>query len=134
MRILERIVTKVERGRWADLAAIERRFEELESQWGFPPAKRYRAGAGTLDMNTMVLEREWDSYAAREQAYEKAMASEVWHAVGRDSYGVIGTTQAEFFHPVDLDTLAARPAKKDENTIDGRPVIARLPGGMDIIK
>jgi hypothetical protein len=134
VRILERIVTKVERGRWADLASVERRFEELESQWGFPTARRYRAGAGSLDMNTMVLEREWDSYAAREEAYERAMENEDWHALGRESYGIIGSTQAEFFHPVDLDELASRPARKDMETIAGRPVVARLPGGMDVIK
>jgi hypothetical protein len=134
MKILERIVTTVERGRWSELAEIEERFEELESKWGFPPARRYRAGASGHNMNTMILEREWDSYAAREAAYERAMADEGWHAVGRDSYGIIGSSQAEFYHPVELAVLKGRPARAKEETIAGRTVVARLPGGMDVIK
>ncbi|MBI3751781.1 MAG: hypothetical protein HY263_09040 [Chloroflexi bacterium] len=134
MKILERIVTTVERGRWAELAEVEERFEKIESAMGFPPARRYRAGASAHNMNTMVLEREWDSYAAREAAYERAMADEAWHAVGRDSYGIIGATQAEFYHPVDLAVLKGRPGRAKGETIGGRDIVARLPGGMDVIK
>lgn len=134
MKILERIITEVERGRWAEVAEIEERFEELEKEFGFPPARRYRAGASGLSMNTMILEREWDSYSAREEAYERAMGSDAWHAIGRDSFGTIAGTQAEFYHPIDLQVLKRRPSRAEEETIGGRPVVAHLPNGMDVIK
>jgi hypothetical protein len=132
MRILERIITRVERGRWAELAAIEQRFEAVERKYGFPPAHRYRAGAGGSDMNTMVLHREWESYAAREKAYESALGDSEWQKVGADSRGIIASSQAEFYHPMDLAELSKRAA--DEGTVGGRPVIAHLPGGMDVVK
>lgn len=132
MRILERIITRVERGRWAELAAIEQRFEAVERKYGFPAGHRYRAGAGASDMNTMVLHREWESYAAREKAYESALADPEWQKVGADSRGIIASSQAEFYHPVDLAELSKHATA--EAAAGGRPIIAHLPGGMDVVK
>jgi hypothetical protein len=133
MNIMERVIIKVRPNRWKELEKLELEYEVMEREWGFPTMRRYRPGASGMNMDVLIIEREWESYAAREKAYEKAMANKEWHILGRRSHSISESVQAEFFHPLlwNIDSLKELP---EEETIAGRPVIAHLPNGMDVIK
>ena len=61
MRIMERLIQKVDRTSWSKKIAIEKRYEVVEARLGFPPSRRYRAYIGANDTNTRVIERDWSS-------------------------------------------------------------------------
>lgn len=167
MKIMERVIVKVRSGMWDALERLELEFEALEGQWGFPANVRYRPGASGMVMDLLVIEREWESYAAREAAYEKALVNHEWHLLGKRSHAVVESVQAEFYHPVywrpedlkplpdketldkvrerltsgklttdDISIIAGIIEEKSSGvtTIAGRPVVAHLPNGMDVIK
>jgi hypothetical protein len=162
MKIMERLIMVIHRGAWEDLEKLEKKYEALERQWGFPPGRRYRAGASGHIMNSMITEREWESYTAREVAYEQALANPEWRGLAEESRNIIASIQAEFYHPIEwsaetskysdirerltagkltgddikvLDELALRAQEAaTASTVAGRPIVARLPFGMDIIK
>lgn len=70
MAILERHIHQVR-----DVKAYwerERKFKEAEDRLGgFPPKRYYHLIAGADDTGSMLQEREWDSLAAMEAAYER---------------------------------------------------------------
>jgi hypothetical protein len=70
MRIKERRTQTVEMGGWESYWSTERKYNEIEDRLGgFPPKSYYNS----LDdvMTTIIWEREWDSFAEMESAYEK---------------------------------------------------------------
>ena len=73
MKIKERQTQKIYPGKWEDLEAIDKKYNQLESGVGFPPKKRYRLALSSESINILVVEREWDSFADFEKAYEKVM-------------------------------------------------------------
>src|SRR5205814_735146 len=108
MKIMERLVTTINRGTWEELEWIELQYETLERQWGFPPSRRYRPGASGQVMNTLITEREWESYAAREAAYEKALVDPAWIALGEQARRIATSIQSEFYHPLEWPSKASR--------------------------
>ena len=46
MRIMERLIQKVDRSSWAKKIALEKRYEPVEARLGYPPSRRYRAHIG----------------------------------------------------------------------------------------
>ncbi len=74
MRIMERLIQKVDRSSWSKKIAIEKRYELVEARLGYPPSRRYRACIGANDTNTRVIERDWSSLGAFLTTVEKALA------------------------------------------------------------
>ena len=70
--ILERLIQKIYPDKWEELHEIDKRYNAAESPLGFPPKKRYQSIASSYDNDTLIVEREWESFAAMEAAYEKA--------------------------------------------------------------
>jgi hypothetical protein len=101
MRIMERVIVKIRPGMWSELERLESDFEATEKTFGFPPVRRYRPGASGMVMDALIIEREWESYAAREAAYEKALVDKNWLAIGSRSHDIVASVQSEFFHPLD---------------------------------
>ena len=97
MRIMERLIQKVDRSQWAKKIAIEKRYEPVEARLGFPPARHYRAYIGSNDTNTRVIERDWSSLGAFLTTIEKAMADPEHQALGAEQVGIVLSNQVELY-------------------------------------
>ena len=97
MKVMERLIQKVERTGWAKKIAIEKRYEVVEARLGFPPSRHYRAFIGATDTNTRVIERDWSSQAAYLSTMEKALADPEWQALGAEQVGIVLGNQVELY-------------------------------------
>ncbi len=82
MQVIERHIKRVRPGKWAEVEQKEKEYDAVEAKYGFPPKKNYRCWSGAYDSSTLVMERQWESFAAMEAAYEKAIADPEWQALG----------------------------------------------------
>ncbi len=97
MKLMERLIQKVDRTSWAKKLAIEKRYEAVEARLGFPPSRRYRAWIGANDTNTRVIERDWSSLEAYLVTVDKAMADPEWQALGAEQSGMVLSNQVEIY-------------------------------------
>jgi len=101
MKILQRQIQQVRPDKWAELEEIDKKFNAVESRLGFPPnKKRYRCYFGGHNIDTLIVEYEWDSLADMEAVYEKAMADPEWQALAAEILSVIESTQMELYAPL----------------------------------
>lgn len=97
MRIMERLIQKVDRSSWAKKLAIEKRYEIVEARLGFPPSRRYRAYIGMNDTSTRIIERDWSSLGAYLTTIEKALADPEHQALGAEQLGIVTSNQVELY-------------------------------------
>jgi len=97
--ILERSIQKIYPGKWAELDKIDKKFNKLEKKLGFPSKKRYTSVSSSHDSNTLILERQWESFAEAEAAYEKAFADPEYQKLGLELAGIVKSTRSEFYIP-----------------------------------
>jgi hypothetical protein len=97
MKIMERLIQKVDRNSWAKKLAIEKRYEVVEARLGFPPSRRYRAYIGANDTNTRVIERDWSSLQAYLVTIEKSLADPEHQALGAEQLGIVLSNQVELY-------------------------------------
>ena len=99
--ILERAIHKVKPGKWDDLMALETQLDALQARVGMPPRKRYRLMFGGGSEYTEVIEREWESLAAREAFWAKlptdATAVAEGSALMAQVWPLIESTQREVY-------------------------------------
>jgi hypothetical protein len=100
MVLVERMIQKVRPGKWAELEAIDKKYDVVESRLGFPAKKRYQCMVGGHDTNTLIVERQWDSLAAMEATYEKAFADPEHQALGEESTSSVKSAQVEMYMPL----------------------------------
>ena len=100
MIIIERMIQKVRPGKWAELEEIDKRFNDVESRLGFPPKKRYQCIMGGHDMNTLIIERQWESLATMEATYDKAFADPEHQALVEETPSIIKSSQLEVYMPL----------------------------------
>lgn len=63
--ILRREVQKIRSGKWEELEELEKKWQELERRAGHPEGKkRYRGMSAPHDLDTMIIEVEWECLAA----------------------------------------------------------------------
>ena len=72
MRVLERHTQKLEKDGWETYVAKEKMHEAQEKRQGGFPTKRHFRPVSNWTGTVVVWEREWDSFAAMEDAYEKS--------------------------------------------------------------
>jgi len=82
MRVLERHTQTLEKGGWETYVAKEKKWEALEKRLGGFPTKRHFRPFGNWNGTAVVWEREWDSFAAMEAAYEKNIGDPESKALG----------------------------------------------------
>jgi hypothetical protein len=82
------------------LEEIDKRYNEIEQKAGFPPKKRLQCMIGSLDQNTLIIERQWDSLAVMESTYEKVFADPAWQALGKEVAAIVESSQSEVFTPL----------------------------------
>ena len=100
MKIMERLTQKIYPDQWAALEAIDKKFNAVESGLGFPPKKRYRLMVSSKSINVLVVEREWESFAAFEKAYENALSCPEWNALGAEMNSVVKDAHTEILMPL----------------------------------
>jgi hypothetical protein len=100
MICVERQIQQARSGKWAELEVIDKRFNAVEGRLGFPPKRRYRCYFGGHNTDTLVVERQWESLAAMEAAYEKAFADREWQALGAEVLSIIQSDQHELYAPL----------------------------------
>jgi hypothetical protein len=98
--IVERQIQQVRPGKWAELEAIDKKFNTVESRLGFPPKRRYRCYVGGHNTNTLIVERQWESLAAMEAAYEKVFADPEWQALVAEIDSIVESNQYELYAPL----------------------------------
>ena len=100
MIALERTTQKVHPGKWAELAELDKRFNEIEMRAGFPQKKRYQCVIGGLDQNTLIIERQWGSLAVMESTFEKVLMDPAWQALQQEADLIVESSQTEVFTPL----------------------------------
>ena len=99
MITIERTTQKVRPGKWAALEEIDKRYNEIEQQNGFPPKKRYKYVIGE-DMNILVIDRQWDCLAVLESTYEKVMVMPEYQALGQELESIVESSKTEILMPL----------------------------------
>ena len=100
MNVVERITQKIYPEKWAALEELDKRYNEVESRLGFPAKKRYRCIIGGHDLNTLIIERQWDSLALMETAYEKTIVDQEYQDLVQESAAIIKSAQSEVYMPL----------------------------------
>jgi hypothetical protein len=100
MICVERLTQQVRPDKWAELEAIDAKYRAIESRLGFAPKRWYRCYIGGHNTDTLVIERQWESLAAMEAAYDKAFADLEWQALGAEAVSIIKSNQYELYAPL----------------------------------
>lgn len=97
MKIMERLIQKVDRTSWSKKLAIEKRYEIVEARLGYPPSRRYRAWIGAEETNTRVIERDWSSLETYLVTVEKSLQDPEWQALGAEQVGIVLSNRSEIY-------------------------------------
>ena len=97
MRVLERLIQQIKPGQWQALEALDKRYDVVEKQLGFPAKRRYRSFASSGDTDTLVIEREWESMAVMEAAWEKFMLDAELQKLGAEGQEIISSNSVEVY-------------------------------------
>lgn len=95
--ILERQIQHVRPGKWAELEAINQKYNVLEKKLGFPPKRRYRCYVGGKHNNVLALEREWESMAQMEAVHMASFADPGLQALGVEINAIIERVEVELY-------------------------------------
>lgn len=99
MKVVERMVQEIYAGQNEALDEIDKRYDVIEKAAGFPPKKRLWCISGPYNGNTIIIEREWESFAVMEATYEKVFANADYHALGKDVQTIVKSNRIEYFTP-----------------------------------
>ncbi len=97
MRVLERLIQQINPAKWEALEALDQKYDVMEKGLGYPPKRRYRSIAGGGNTDTLVIEREWESMAAMEAAWQKSMTSAEFQQLAAEGVGVISSNTWELY-------------------------------------
>lgn len=100
MVLQERHIQQIRPDKWAELEALDKKFNAVESRHGFPAKRRYRCYVGSHTISTLIVERQWGSLAAMEVAYEKVFADPEYQALEAESAAIIESVQIELYEPL----------------------------------
>ena len=66
-----RLIQKIANGKWDELEELDKKWNEIEDNLGYPPKKRYRSLSGAYSTNVIIIEREWQSLSKMEKVMTK---------------------------------------------------------------
>jgi hypothetical protein len=95
--ILERQIQKIYPDKWEELEKINKRNTAVEKRIGFPPKRRYQGFAGNHGTDTLIIELEWESFAAMEAAYEKILADPEHQALQKEVGSIVKSNRWELY-------------------------------------
>lgn len=97
MAILARQVQHIYADKWEELEAFDKENNAVEAKYGFPPKKRYQMMSGPDEMGTLIVEYQWESLAAMEEAYNKLMVDPVFQELGKRGNGILRDNRFELY-------------------------------------
>ncbi len=97
MMFMERQIQQIRPGKWTELEVLDQKFNAVEQRHGYPAKRRYRCYIGGHTINTLVIEREWESLAALEIAYMKCFMDPEWQAVSAEYDAISESNQVEIY-------------------------------------
>lgn len=97
MIIIERLIQEIRPDKWAELEVLNQKYDDVEARLGYPAKKRMRSLAGPLNVNTLIIERQWESLAKMEATNELAQADPEYQALGAESISVIKSNRWELY-------------------------------------
>jgi hypothetical protein len=100
MIVVERQIQKVRPGKWEELHKLDMEFNSLEAGLGFPPKKRYQCLVGSHDIDTLIIEREWENMAVMEKAYETTMTNPAYQKLAEKLNKFVKSVQFELYLPL----------------------------------
>jgi hypothetical protein len=100
MITIERMIQHIYPGKWAELEAIDKKYNAVEARLGFPAKKRYQLLMGTHPAGTLIIERQWPSLAAMEAANERGMADPEYQALQQEGASIIKSVHWELYMPM----------------------------------
>jgi hypothetical protein len=95
MKVLERLIQKI--GDWQALEEVDQKYSAVEAKYGFPAKRRYQGLTAPNTVDTLIIEREWESMAVFEKAFETMMADPEWQEANASDEGVVLSNQLEFY-------------------------------------
>jgi hypothetical protein len=69
----------------------------LRAVWGVPPKRHYVLIAGSEDFGTMVWQREWESFAVMEAAYDRMFADSEAQQLGQRAQEIYDGERIEYY-------------------------------------
>lgn len=94
---LERLIQHIRPGKWPELEALDKKYEVIESKYGFPCKKRYQALFGGYNGNVLIIEREWESLAKLEATYMACMNDPEMQKLQEEIVQVLESNQSELY-------------------------------------
>ena len=98
--IIERMIQHIFPGKWAELEAIDKKYNALEARMGFPAKKRFQLLMGSHPAGTLIIERQWPSMAALEEANMKGMNDPEYQALQQESATIVKSVYWEVLMPL----------------------------------
>jgi hypothetical protein len=98
--IIERMIQHIYPGKWAELEALDKKYNLVEARLEFPAKKRYQLLMGTHPAGTLIIERQWPSLAAMEAANMKGLADPEYQALQQESAPIIKSVYWEVYMPL----------------------------------
>jgi len=97
MRVLERLIQQINPGKWEALEVLDKKYDVVEKKLGFPTKRRYRSFAGGGNTDMLVIEREWESMAVLEAAWETSFTNAELQQLNAEGEGVISSNTWELY-------------------------------------
>jgi len=99
MKVVEWMIQEIYPGKQSALEDIDKRYDAIEKNMGFPPKRRLWPISGAFTNQTGILERQWESMAAMEAAYEKSFAHPEIQALNEEGSAIIKNSRIELYYP-----------------------------------
>jgi hypothetical protein len=100
MVIIERDVQHIYPDKWAELESLDKEYNVIESKYGFPNKRRLTLVTGADELQTLIIERQWESLAAMEAAFEKLLADPAYQALVLKGAHVLRDVRMELYQPL----------------------------------
>ena len=98
--IIERMIQEIFPDKWGDLEQIDKKYNAAEARLGFPPKKRFQYLMGVHPFGTLIIEREWPSMAALEEANMKSLMDPEYQSLREKSGKIIRKVHWEVLMPM----------------------------------
>ena len=99
MKVVEWMIQEIYPGKQSALEEIDKRYDVIEKPLGFPPKSRLWPISGVYTHQTAVLERQWESMAAMEAAYDKSFSNPELQALNEEGNTIVKNSRIELYYP-----------------------------------
>jgi hypothetical protein len=91
------MIQQVHPGKWAELEAIDKKYNAIEAKYHFPQKRRLQELMGCGNGDTLIVEYQWDTLANMEATYLQIMADPEYQKLQAAITNILDSTQTELF-------------------------------------